>query len=34
METTNHKLQTIMVGIIMGSDSDLSVMQPAAEILK
>jgi len=34
MATTNHKPQIILVGIIMGSDSDLSVMQPAAEILK
>ncbi len=34
MATTNHKPQTILVGIIMGSDSDLAVMQPAAEILK
>ncbi len=34
MATTNHKPQTILVGIIMGSDSDLPVMQPAAEILK
>ncbi len=34
MTTTNHKPQTILVGIIMGSDSDLPVMQPAAEILK
>lgn len=34
MATTNHKLQTIMVGIIMGSDSDLPVMQPAADLLK
>lgn len=34
MATTNHKLQTIMVGIIMGSDSDLPVMQPAADVLK
>ncbi len=34
MATTNHKLQTIMVGIIMGSDSDLPVMQHAADILK
>ena len=34
MATTNNKLQTIMVGIIMGSDSDLAVMQPAADILK
>ena len=29
-----HKLQVIQVGIIMGSDSDLPVMQPAADILK
>ncbi|MEQ1796745.1 MAG: 5-(carboxyamino)imidazole ribonucleotide mutase [Lacibacter sp.] len=34
MATTNHKPQTILVGIIMGSDSDLPVIQPAAEILK
>ena len=34
MTTTNHKLQTIIVGIIMGSDSDLPVMQPAADVLK
>lgn len=34
MATTNHKPQTILIGIIMGSDSDLPVMQPAAEILK
>ena len=34
MSTTNHKPQTILVGIIMGRDSDLSIMQPAAEILK
>jgi len=33
LQTTNYKLQTI-VGIIMGSDSDLPVMQPAADILK
>jgi 5-(carboxyamino)imidazole ribonucleotide mutase len=32
-QTTNHKLQTPFVGIIMGSDSDLPVMQPAADIL-
>lgn len=32
--TTNHKLQTTKVGIIMGSDSDLPVMQAAADILK
>lgn len=34
MSTTNHKQQTILIGIIMGSDSDLPVMQPAADILK
>lgn len=33
-ETTNQKLQTPLVGIIMGSDSDLPVMQPAADLLK
>jgi 5-(carboxyamino)imidazole ribonucleotide mutase len=33
-ETINHKPQTVLVGIIMGSDSDLSVMQAAADILK
>ena len=33
-QTTNHKPQTIAVGIIMGSDSDLPVMQAAADILK
>lgn len=31
--TTNHKLQTPLVGIIMGSDSDLNVMQAAADVL-
>ncbi len=30
----DHKPQTILVGIIMGSDSDLPVMQAAADILK
>jgi len=34
METTNYKLQAPIVGIIMGSDSDLPVMQPAADLLK
>ena len=34
METTNYKLQTPIVGIIMGSDSDLPVMQAAADVLK
>ena len=33
-QTTNNKLQTTQVGIIMGSDSDLPVMQAAADILK
>ncbi|HUR67178.1 MAG TPA: 5-(carboxyamino)imidazole ribonucleotide mutase [Chitinophagaceae bacterium] len=33
-QTTNHKLQTVLVGIIMGSDSDLNVMQAASDILK
>jgi len=33
-QTTNHKLQTTLVGIIMGSDSDLPVMQAASDILK
>lgn len=34
LKTTNPQLQTPMVGIIMGSDSDLSIMQAAADILK
>ena len=33
LQTPNSKLQTL-VGIIMGSDSDLPVMQAAADILK
>ena len=33
-QTTNYKPQTILVGIIMGSDSDLSIMQAASDILK
>jgi 5-(carboxyamino)imidazole ribonucleotide mutase len=33
-QTINHQPQTILVGIIMGSDSDLPVMQAAAELLK
>jgi 5-(carboxyamino)imidazole ribonucleotide mutase len=33
-QTTNYKPKTPIVGIIMGSDSDLSVMQAAADILK
>ncbi len=34
LQTTNHKLETPVVGIIMGSDSDLNVMQAASDILK
>ncbi|MEP7317631.1 MAG: 5-(carboxyamino)imidazole ribonucleotide mutase [Panacibacter sp.] len=34
LQTTNYKLQTPSVGIIMGSDSDLNIMQAAADILK
>src|SRR5215216_5042738 len=34
LQTTNYKLQTPLVGIIMGSDSDLTVMKPAADILQ
>lgn len=33
-EIKNAKQQTPVVGIIMGSDSDLNIMQDAAEILK
>ncbi|MFM9908376.1 MAG: 5-(carboxyamino)imidazole ribonucleotide mutase [Chitinophagaceae bacterium] len=33
-KTKNYKPQTIEVGIIMGSDSDLPVMQGAADLLK
>ncbi len=33
-QTKNHQLQTSIVGIIMGSDSDLPVMQAAADVLK
>jgi 5-(carboxyamino)imidazole ribonucleotide mutase len=33
-ETKNQKPETPLIGIIMGSDSDLSVMQPAADMLK
>lgn len=32
-QTTNHQLQTPLAGIIMGSDSDLTIMQAAADIL-
>jgi 5-(carboxyamino)imidazole ribonucleotide mutase len=34
LQTTNYKLQTPLVGIVMGSDSDLPVMQAAADILR
>lgn len=34
LQTTNHQLKTPIVGIIMGSDSDLNVMQAASDILK
>ena len=34
LQTANYKLQTPLVGIIMGSDSDLKIMQDAAVILK
>jgi 5-(carboxyamino)imidazole ribonucleotide mutase len=34
LQTTNHKLQTIAAGIIMGSDSDLPIMQQAASMLE
>jgi len=34
LQTTNYKLQTAQVGIIMGSDSDLPIMQQAADMLK
>lgn len=33
-KTKNQKPETPLVGIIMGSDSDLNVMQAAADILK
>ncbi len=33
-QTINHKPQTPLAGIIMGSDSDLTIMQAAADILK
>ena len=33
-ETKNQKQETPLVGIIMGSDSDLNIMQAAADILK
>jgi 5-(carboxyamino)imidazole ribonucleotide mutase len=33
-QTNNPKLKTPIVGIIMGSDSDLNIMQAAADILK
>lgn len=33
LQTTNYKQSTASVGIIMGSDSDLTVMQAAADML-
>jgi 5-(carboxyamino)imidazole ribonucleotide mutase len=33
-QTTNHQPQTPLVGIIMGSDSDLTIMQAAADMLQ
>lgn len=33
-QTKNQKLKTVLVSIIMGSDSDLNIMQAAADILK
>jgi 5-(carboxyamino)imidazole ribonucleotide mutase len=33
LQTTNYKLETPLVSIIMGSDSDLQIMQGAADIL-
>ena len=33
-QTTNDKPQTALVGIIMGSDSDLNIMQAAADMLR
>ena len=34
LQTTNHKLQSYQVGIVMGSDSDLKVMEAAAKVLQ
>jgi 5-(carboxyamino)imidazole ribonucleotide mutase len=34
LKTENSKLVTPLVGIIMGSDSDLAIMKDAAEVLK
>ncbi len=34
LKTGNSKLETPLIGIIMGSDSDLNIMQAAADILK
>ena len=33
LQTTNHKPETFSVGIIMGSDSDMKVMEEAAKVL-
>jgi 5-(carboxyamino)imidazole ribonucleotide mutase len=32
-QTTNAAIQTVLVGVIMGSDSDLPLMQAAADML-
>jgi len=34
LQTTKYKLATYQVGIIMGSDSDLKIMEDAAKVLK
>ena len=34
LQTKNYKLQTFSVGIIMGSDSDLKIMDAAAKLLE
>ncbi len=34
LQTTNYKPQTFSVGLIMGSDSDMKVMEEAAKVLK
>lgn len=33
-QTANSKQETVLVGIIMGSDSDLTIMEAASDILK
>jgi 5-(carboxyamino)imidazole ribonucleotide mutase len=34
LQTTKYKLATYKIGIIMGSDSDLKIMEEAAKVLK